>query len=61
MVQTQFETQQMDFLESSLVVNLDNVPKLIKEPFSDNIDNYKAKLILELKSIEYPNQVIKSF
>ncbi len=58
---TKYETQEFDFLENIYEVNLTDIPQLIAEPFVDNIDNYKSKLILELEAINYPDEVMKSF
>jgi hypothetical protein len=57
---TKYQTQEFDFLENIYEVNLVDIPQLITEPFVDNIDNYKSRLILELEAIAYPNEPIKS-
>nr|WP_262921515.1 DUF3857 domain-containing protein [Psychroserpens algicola] len=33
-----------------------NIPALNEEPFIDNLENYRAKLILELVAVKYPNE-----
>ena len=42
-------------------IDKNNIPSLKKEPFVSNIDNYRSKLIFELRSIKIPNSTIKNF
>ncbi|GGG32769.1 DUF3858 domain-containing protein [Bizionia arctica] len=40
--------------------NLENIPSLSNEDYVDNINNYQAKLIMELKSIQLPDTPFKN-
>ncbi|MBQ0787418.1 MAG: DUF3857 domain-containing protein, partial [Oceanihabitans sp.] len=48
---------QSDIISSNLV----QIPALKDEILVDNLSNYQSKLILELRSIVYPNQPVKSY
>lgn len=52
--QTEFK-----FIENIITANLDNIPALKIEALVDNLNNYKAKLLLEHVSTKYPNQLPK--
>lgn len=47
---------QFNVIESNVV----NIPSLIDEIYVDNLNNYQAKLIMELKSIQYPDTPYKN-
>ncbi|MGS2727654.1 transglutaminase domain-containing protein [Psychroserpens sp. BH13MA-6] len=49
------ESYRVNVLSSSC----DNVPALKPEPFVDNVDNYRAKLIMELSAVKFPNQQLR--
>lgn len=51
---------QITINEKVILVNETNIPALQDEPFVDNLDNYKAKLKLELTAIKYPNEPYKN-
>ncbi len=38
-----------------------NIPAIIKEPYINNINNYKSKISFELSSIEFPNTIPKYY
>ncbi|MGB3608579.1 DUF3857 domain-containing protein [Psychroserpens sp.] len=59
-VSTNYSTSKLEFIEDIITSNETDIPALNDEPFVDNLDNYKAKLILELTVIKYPNQPYKS-
>ncbi|WP_082333770.1 DUF3857 domain-containing protein [Mangrovimonas sp. TPBH4] len=58
---TEFSQSKTDYLDNVITSNEENIPALKREPLVDNINNYKAKLILELTAIKYPNQPLESF
>lgn len=49
-----------DYTLNILTSTCDNIPALKEEPFVDNLNNYRSKLALELTTIKYPNQQIRS-
>ena len=57
---TTISQSELSFLENIITSSETNIPALKDEPFVDNLNNYKAKLILELTSIKYPNQPFQS-
>lgn len=52
---TTYSHSEFSFIENVITSNETNIPALKNEPFIDNLDNYKAKLTLELTAIKYPN------
>ena len=58
---TETTTSVVDYLEDVLTVNTTNIPALRDEPLVSNLDNYRAKLVMELTSVQYPNEPVKSF
>ena len=58
---TTFSQSITNYNDNVITINALSIPALKKEPFVDNLDNYRAKLILELSAIKYPNDPIKSF
>ncbi len=59
-IKTTYSTSKFEFVENIITSNETNIPALKDEPFVDNLDNYRAKLILELTVIRYPNEPYKS-
>ncbi|MEM5565957.1 DUF3857 domain-containing protein [Psychroserpens sp. AS72] len=57
---TTYSHSEFTFVENVITSNETNIPALKDEPFVDNLDNYKTKLILELSEIRYPNQPVES-
>jgi hypothetical protein len=57
---SQSSTSTFDYNINVLTANLSNIPPLKKESYVDNLSNYKAKLILELESIQYPGDPIEN-
>lgn len=51
---------QLSINEKVITINETNVPAVKSEPFIDNLNNYRAKLILELTAIKYPNEPYKN-
>ncbi|RIA10650.1 transglutaminase superfamily protein [Flavobacteriaceae bacterium MAR_2010_72] len=51
----------IDYKENIINSQESNIPALKNEPLIDNLDNYRAKLILEHTATKYPNEPIKSF
>lgn len=49
-----------DVMFNVMVSNLYDIPALKNEDFVDNLRNYQSKLILELNSIQYPEQPVEN-
>ncbi|MGR7812360.1 transglutaminase domain-containing protein [Lacinutrix undariae] len=49
------------FAENIITADLDNVPALKIEPLVNNLDNYRAKLVMEHTSTKYPNSIAKYY
>jgi len=58
---TTFNNDKIEYKSDVLISNLTNIPALKDEVLVDNLSNYQAKLIMELRSIVYPNQPVKSY
>ncbi|WP_082333771.1 DUF3857 domain-containing protein [Mangrovimonas sp. TPBH4] len=58
---TNYQYSKLDYINNVIMAREVNIPALKEEPMLDNIYNYRAKLILELKSIEYPGEPIEYF
>jgi len=58
---TTYSSSEIEFEVNKIEANLINIPALIDEPLVDNVDNYKAKLILELSSVEIPQQPLELY
>ncbi len=58
---TGFSQSTLDYTENILTINATNIPALKEEPFVDNLDNYRAKLIMELTATKYPNEPVESY
>ncbi|OMP31553.1 DUF3857 domain-containing protein [Mangrovimonas sp. DI 80] len=58
---TEFSQSKTDYMDNVITINEVNIPALKDEPLVGNIDNYRAKLILELTAIKYPNKPLESF
>ena len=52
-------TQNIDFEESVIRAELDNIPPLKDEVYVDNLSNYQAKLIMELEELAWPGEPIQ--
>lgn len=55
LLKTKFSTSEWTFTEDITEVNLIDIPALKDEQFVDNLDNYRAKLILEYASYKGSN------
>ncbi len=58
---TNFSENKIDFKKNIISSDSDNIPALKNEPYVDNLDNYRAKLILELTSVQFPNRPFKNY
>jgi hypothetical protein len=54
-------TNEIDVAFNVITSNLENIPALKEEILVDNLSNYQARLKMELESINYPNQPVKSY
>jgi len=52
-------TRTIDHQIDVIIANIDNIPPLKNESYVDNLQNYQAKLIMELEKIAYPGEQIK--
>ncbi|WP_047548016.1 DUF3858 domain-containing protein [Psychroserpens sp. Hel_I_66] len=57
---TNTSVSQVSINEKVINVNETDIPALKDEPFIDNLENYQAKLELELTAIKYPNEPYKN-
>ncbi|MFL0354261.1 DUF3858 domain-containing protein [Xanthomarina sp. GH4-25] len=53
---TSLDYSTIDYFINVITSNLVNIPSLEDEAYVDNLSNYQAKLIMELKSIQFPNE-----
>ncbi len=60
-VKTQFNSSEWRFAENVTEANLDNIPALKNEGFVDNLNNYRAKLILEYAYYKGSNGQIENY
>ncbi len=58
---TRNTSSELSFTEKIYIINTENIPALIDEPFSGNIHNYMSSIIFELTQIRYPNGTVKNF
>lgn len=55
------DSDQMSIVETVTLIKAKDVPALIEEDFSNNIENYLSSIQYQLTSIQYPNDQIKVF
>jgi hypothetical protein len=60
-VKITFNQSTTEYQDNIITIDASNIPALKEEPFVDNLDNYRAKLILELSSVKFPNEPMESF
>jgi len=51
----------MSYLETITIVNAKDVPAMIEEEYSNNIENYLSNIQYQLATIKYPNELLKTF
>lgn len=61
MSKTTFSQSTVQYKDNIISINATNIPALKQEPFVDNLDNYRAKLIMELTATKFPNEPVKAF
>jgi len=54
-------TSEFDFTEFIQTIEMNNIPGIIDEPYSGNINNYMAGVNYELSYIKYPNSPTKHY
>jgi hypothetical protein len=54
-------SSEVEFMENSYEVKLNNVKPLVKEPFVNNINNYRGKVSFELVSTRMPNRPFNNY
>jgi transglutaminase-like putative cysteine protease len=60
-MRTDVTTSELDFKDIGFKVDLVNVPALIDEPFVDNRDNYRSKIILEYEAYKDQNGQVTNY
>ncbi len=58
---TTFSQENIDLKENIIASNSVNIPALKDEPYVDNLDNYRSKLILELVTVNFPNSPVENY
>ncbi|MCF6298166.1 MAG: DUF3858 domain-containing protein [Flavobacteriaceae bacterium] len=58
---THFSTQKINFKTKITKITKTNIPPLLKEPYINNINNYRAAMSYELASIKWPNEMPEYF
>ena len=58
---TKYRGASLNYKENILTINHSNVPALKDESFVDNLDNYKAKILMELNYVKNPEENIESY
>ncbi len=51
----------LDFFENIYEVSATNLPSLVEEEFTNNIDNYRSAIKFELASTQFPNRPYKNY
>ena len=51
----------LDFFENVYEVNATDLPSLVEEEYTNNIDNYRAAIKFELASTQFPNRPYKNY
>ncbi|HEX9825584.1 MAG TPA: DUF3857 domain-containing protein [Flavobacteriaceae bacterium] len=59
--QSTVSQSKVDYKEYIITSNETNIPALKDEPMVDNLDNYRAKLILEHTATKWPDEPFKSY
>jgi len=60
-VKTTFSSDQIDFMEETIVYVLEKLPAMKNERYTNNIDNYIASVGHELSMVKYPNEPMKMY
>lgn len=55
------DRNRMTYLETITIVNANDVPAMIEEEYSNNIENYLSNIQYQLATIKYPNELLKTF
>ncbi|RAJ14527.1 DUF3858 domain-containing protein [Olleya aquimaris] len=54
-------TSKFDFTENVVTILENNIPALVEEPFTGNIDNYRATIAFEYAFYKGPNMEVKNY
>lgn len=57
----QNSSSRVSLSENITTINAKNVPALIEEDYTNNIENYLSSIQYQLASIQYPNELVKVF
>jgi hypothetical protein len=60
-VSTIFSTDNIKYIQKINIHTLENIPALKEESYVNNINNYKASVVYELSSTQFPNAMFKSY
>jgi len=58
---SKYNSSAVDYQKNIIIADLTNIPALKDEVYVDNLNNYQAKLTLELEYIKYPNETANDF
>ena len=59
--QTSISNSSIDFVKNVSSINMNDVPALKKEPFVNNMNNYRSSLKYELQYTKFPNSTIQNY
>jgi hypothetical protein len=54
------DRSRMTYLETITIVNAKDVPAMIEEEYSNNLENYLSNIQYQLATIKYPNELLKT-
>ena len=60
-VRTEYSTNEVEFIKTAYVYNLENIPALKDEPYVNSINNYKSSVKYELSYTKFPESAIKYY
>jgi len=60
-VSTEFKKSSFNFEENVVKIYMEDLPALVDEPFTDNIDNYRAKVVFEYAFYKGPDGAVKNY
>ncbi len=58
---TSFSSQNIDYMSKVIIIDNENIPALMEEPYMNNINNYRSGIEFELSSTKWPNEPIKYY
>jgi len=58
---TRSTTNTVNYKVRTTIIEMENIPAIIEEPYINNIDNYRATISYELSSVQWPGQLPEYF